>query len=368
MIKSLFLVLLLLQTALFAKSGFMKMCEHPTASQLRTLNAFSDSPPNDPISKERCKQINEGILEGSITSIHLLHKKISDLSPLSYLKDLKHIDINDNNITDLSPLAKLTKLKKLDITGNPISDISVLKNFKLTKLRIFSNIPKPGYSPGSRGSVIGVKVDLTPLSNMTTLEDLRVYGSGESVPNLTKLVHLTSLSLFGLNMKNLCTIKNSTKIKDLSLGSNNNLSSLKCIENFKNLVTLDIFNCPITDLSPLQNLPKLKTITFEKMPVSDIRPLAKLKSLEDLTFFQTKIKYLSPLNASKSLLYITDENRFKLFTTHILTGGLQMWMETVTHRSLAHCSPIDITELREGISCFEKDGTLKPWWKRMLRQ
>ena len=366
MIKSLFLVLLLLQTALFAKSGFMKMCEHPTASQLVTLKAMAKSNYIHKFTLKKCKLLEEKM--NLYTSIWLENKKISDITPLRYFKQLERIEINDNNITDLSPLAKLTKLKELDISGNPISDISVLKNFKLTKLRISSTIPRPGHSPDPYGSVISIKVDLTPLSSITTLQDLTVYGDDELAPDLTKLVHLTYLSLSGLNMKNLCKFKNSTKLKNLTLGSDENLSSLKCIENFKNLVTLDIFNCPITDLSPLETLSKLKKITFEKVPVSDIRPLAKLKSLEDLTFFKTKIKYLSPLNASKSLLYITDENRYKLFTTHILTGGLQMWMETVTHRSLAHCSAIDITELREGVSCFKKDGTLKPWWKRMLRQ
>lgn len=366
MIKSLFLVLLLLQTALYAKSGFMKMCEHPTASQLVTLKAMAKSNYIHKFTLKKCKLLEEKM--NLYASIRLDNKKITDITPLRYFKQLERISIADNNITDLSPLAKLTKLKELDISGNPISDISVLKNFKLTKLDIFSFIPKPGCPPGSSGCIIKVKVNLTPLSSITTLQNLTVYGYDEPVPDLTKLVHLTSLTLASLDMKNLCTIENSKMLKRLSLTGNENLTSLKCIENLQNLKELDILACPITDLSPLETLSKLKKITFEKVPVSDIRPLAKLKSLEDLTFFKTKIKYLSPLNTSKSLLYITDENRYKLFTTHILRGGLQMWMETVTHRSLAHCSPIDITELREGVSCFKKDGTLKPWWKRMLRQ
>ena len=34
---------------------------------------------------------------------------------------------------------------------------------------------------------------------------------------------------------------------------------------------------------------------------------------------------------------------------------------------LRHCSPRNEEEIRAGISCYEKDGRLKSWWKRLLR-
>ena len=96
--------------------------------------------------------------------------------------------------------------------------------------------------------------------------------------------------------------------------------------------------------------------------------LQQVKNLKTFAFYETSIKYLSPLKESKSLEYVMNYSRYKLFTTHILTGGLQTWVETVGKRSLESCSPIDIDEIKAGKSCFEKDKTLKPWWKRMLGQ
>jgi hypothetical protein len=366
MIKYLLFFLLLLQTGLYAKSAFLKMCEHPTPSQLMTLNAFAGPASTTPLSKERCKELNEATLEGG--GIDLCHKNLTDLTPLRYFTHIEHIDITDNNITDLSPLAGLKHLQELEIAWNPISDISPIKNLKLKKLTIASNRHRPGYRWGSYGSAIGVKVNLSSISNMSSLEALWINGDNEKVPDLSKLTHLTFLYLAGLDMPDLCSFKNAKKLKTLWLSYDENLTSLKCVENFKNLTELKLFDLAITDLSPLTTLQKLKELKLEKMPVSDIRPLAKLKSLEDLTFFKTKIKYLSPLKESKSLKYITNENKYKLFSGYALSGGLQAWWQTVGDRSLAHCSPIDMTEIREGISCFKKDGTLKPWWKRMLRQ
>ena len=34
---------------------------------------------------------------------------------------------------------------------------------------------------------------------------------------------------------------------------------------------------------------------------------------------------------------------------------------------LRHCSPRNEEEIRAGVSCYEKDGHLKSWWKRLLR-
>ncbi len=370
MIRYIFPFIILLHISLFAQSEFMKMCENPTDSQLVTLEKFLNPfPPIHTSGKlvkltiKKCHKLEKELLtrKGMI----LNKGNITDLSPLKFFVNLDNIVMSHNNIKDISPLANLKKLKELDIGFNPISDISPLKDLKLTKLHVYSNVPKPNAPAGLYFTPIAS--DISALSNITTLEDLTVSGNGQTLPDLTKLVHLKSLALIGLDMKDFCKFKNSSEIKDLWLSSNHNLASLQCIDNFKNLETLTIERAKITDLSLLKDLPKLKKLTLKDVPVSDVTPLAKMKSLEELSFLKTNIKYLSPLNKSKSLNYILNENRYKFFTKRMLSGGLQSWAQTVGDRSLAHCSPIDITELRAGVSCFEKDGTLKPWWKRMLK-
>lgn len=361
--RYLLLVLVLLQITLFSKSDFMKMCENPTASQYITLQKMLHPDKKLKVTYERCQELErETVTRGGVI---LRYSDVSDLSPLGFYTNMDEVVLYRANVSDISPLANLKKLEELDIRFNPVTDITPLKDLPLKKLDIYSNKPKPNAT--SFVDVILLAFDLSPLSNITTLEELLVSGGGQTLPDLTKLVNLKSLTLFGLDMKDLCKFKNSKKLKSLSL-SNATLISLECIENFTNLEDLQIRRVNITDLSALQSLSKLKKITFEDVPVSDITPLAKLKSLESLTFHKTEIKYLSPLKESQSLEYVMNDSRYKFFTTRFLTGGLQMWAESLSGRSLEYCSPIDIKEIKAGISCFEKDGTLKPWWKRMLRQ
>ena len=52
--------------------------------------------------------------------------KLSDISPLSELINLQHLDLNANAIVDITPLAALTQLHTLKIQHNQISDITPL--------------------------------------------------------------------------------------------------------------------------------------------------------------------------------------------------------------------------------------------------
>jgi Leucine-rich repeat (LRR) protein len=55
-----------------------------------------------------------------------LSTHISDLSPLSDLTDLTHIDLWHNQVSDISPLANLTRLTYLYLPRSQISDVSPL--------------------------------------------------------------------------------------------------------------------------------------------------------------------------------------------------------------------------------------------------
>lgn len=55
-----------------------------------------------------------------------MRNQISDLSPLSDLKNLTGLWLGDNQITDVSPLSNLTNLSVLGLENNQIEDISPL--------------------------------------------------------------------------------------------------------------------------------------------------------------------------------------------------------------------------------------------------
>ena len=66
--------------------------------------------------------------------------KVSNLEPLSDLKNLEILDLSTNNISDVSPLRVLVNLEELYLYSNQITDVSSLSTLtKLKKLNVENN-------------------------------------------------------------------------------------------------------------------------------------------------------------------------------------------------------------------------------------
>ncbi len=160
---------------------------------------------------------NEDVLQ--LTDLDVGGKGISDISPLSELRQLKSLFLAENQITDLSPLAGHTQLLSLTLDGNE-------------QLR-----------------------DLAPLTKM---ENLRLLYLDRN--------HVTDLSpLAGL-----------TKLKYLYL-RDNQVDNLKPLGKLEHLVMLDIGGNKITDLIPLMNLSKLKHLSVDNSPYLPQEEIDKLQ-------------------------------------------------------------------------------------------
>jgi internalin A len=134
------------------------------------------------------EMIADGTIPKNVTELHLPCVGITDITPLTQLKDLRHLNLSGyrhsfstNQITDLTPLAELTGLVTLSLAENGISDISPLAGLTnlemliLTKNRI---------------------TDITPLAGLTNLKVLQLWGNEiVEVAPLTGLTNLTELLL-----------------------------------------------------------------------------------------------------------------------------------------------------------------------------
>ncbi|RXJ84886.1 leucine-rich repeat domain-containing protein [Arcobacter sp. CECT 8985] len=338
--KKIVIILILNITFLLSKDSFIDICKNPTIEQQKTINALIEGynefrnmdinrPLLDPNDSHICEKLAKGKGFPNITS-----KDISDLSIIKYFSANESLNLWNNKISDITALKYLTKLTKLDLSSNNISKgVKSLENLPLKELSID----------------ITDDIDLKYIGKIRTLENLSVYN-GKNVKSLNNLINLKHLSLLSIKINSLCDLKSLQSLKKLRL-FNNNLKSLKCIDEFPNLKKLRIERSPITDLTPLIHADSIEEFDFYQMPVKDISPLAKMKNLNSILFSKTKIKYLSPLKESKSIKFAEDTR--------------EKFIEEYFNRSLAHCSPKNMEEVREGKSCFEKDGkTLKPWWKR----
>ncbi len=105
--------------------------------------------------------------------------ELTDLSPLTHLKNLKFLKIRrQSQLSDLSPLAGLENLEHLDISGTKVSDLSPLADLEnLETLRIedmllLSEIPNlAGFKNLKTLQIDGAEL-LSKISNLAGLNNL----------------------------------------------------------------------------------------------------------------------------------------------------------------------------------------------------
>lgn len=142
---------------------------------------------------------------------------IQDIEPLSKMRFLKKLVVNNNQIRDLRPLENDTLIKELSISGNPIDDLSPIKAFGYLKVLNIENTPVD---------------NLNPLSSLKNLKTLNIGGT--SVKNLKPLsncIALEDISIINTQVKKLSPIENIQSLKHIkaykSKVSQKNIDKLK---------------------------------------------------------------------------------------------------------------------------------------------
>lgn len=156
------------------------------------------------------------------------------------------------------------------------------------------------YKPGKR-----IK-DLSPISNLTQLDQLFLKGDGiDDISDLKNLTNLTSLWLNENQIQDIAAVQGMKKLSQLSLCGNRltdvqaamdlpKLRSLDLSRNaietlpedmsgLKNLISLDLSDNPgITDVSSVASVKTLQRLSLVgDNSIKDIRPLANLTSLDE---------------------------------------------------------------------------------------
>ena len=111
-------------------------------------------------------QISDLSTFATLTQLEILYgwvnPELKDISSLTNLTQLRHLDLAGCKISDIMPLATLTQLRGLNLRYNLIEDITPLKNLtELTELRLNTNRI----------------VDVSPLASLTKLEKLWIQSN-----------------------------------------------------------------------------------------------------------------------------------------------------------------------------------------------
>ena len=251
----------------------------------------------------------------SLEWLYLNGNAISDISALSGLTNLIRLYLSNNSISDISVLSDLTNLRGLVLSENIISDVSMLGGLtNLTTLDLDGNWTSdisalPGLTNLKRLYLSNNSIsDVSALSGMTGLEYLGLsYNVISDVSVLSGLTNLTTLWLHYNTISDVSALSNMTKLERLGL-YNNTISDIASLSGLTNLTWLNIYNNVISDVSALSGMTRLETLGLSKNLISDVSALSGLTQLEWLNISSNLISDVSALSDMVRLttLYLFD--------------------------------------------------------------
>ena len=237
--------------------------------------------PNAPITVEEMKRLRRLDVEG---------KDIRDLTGLQFATNLSFINGSGSKVSDLSPIAGLTQLKALDIDF--IDSPSVIHDAKqLSRLVNLTFLALHGVE------------DLTPLAGLAKLEEL--FVSHFNIRDLSPLARLVNLELIhmGTSASDLSPLAGLTKLRHLYLPGGD-ISDLTPLAGLTGLEELYLFGNDVADISPLAGLTDLKRLDFSRNDISDISSLAGLSNLKWLNLHNNIISDISALAGLSNLTWL----------------------------------------------------------------
>lgn len=257
-----------------------------------------------------------------ISIIELHGNSLYTLQGIEHLKNLKELSVENNFISDLSPLANHTGLTMLELYNNEIKDLEPLRN--LTNLRLLdvsrnkmkSIEPLCGLTQ-LEGFAVFDCPNLTDISCIEEFVDLRFLNisllpvSNFSLKTLIAMEEMDNLRIQGMVSSNeeLDYIKHMTKMTQLTMGLNPNVTNIDSLKHFEKLEYLDIHGCNVPDLGVTIYFPELVKLVCYNNPIHDINILASHVELRALFIHFLPLSDYSVLNEFVQLQYLSIDEK-----------------------------------------------------------
>lgn len=214
----------------------------------------------------RCRDFPSFVGLRNLQTLELWDVPIQDLEAVGALGLMTDLSLwNLRNVTDGRPLAALHRLAKLNLFDVPLAS-------------------------------------LHPVSELTNLMDLavgysnRYRDSATADLNLTWLTQLQRLSLHGLPLHSLYSLRHLSALKYVHL-SELPATDIDSLAHLASLEDLSMRDLDIDSLQPIASLRALTSVDLWSLPISSISPLAGLSSLTYVgLLFLRKINDLTPLS------------------------------------------------------------------------
>lgn len=221
--------------------------------------------------------------------LDLSSSKITDIKPLSKIKELRKLNISNTAIDDITPLDSCRILGELNISNSKVRDITTIAHLKSLRKLYMNNLELK---------------DITPVAGLTKL--LELEASDNQINDLSPLSKLENLEKLNLSVNKIFKIdplKGLIKLTDLRLGKNE-IEGIDALSGLTDLIRLDLFNNKVPSLVPIRNHIKIAFLYIDFNPIKDLSPISRFGYLTHLSIEHTPIMDLSPISNSTTMSYL----------------------------------------------------------------
>ncbi|CAL6047177.1 Conserved_hypothetical protein [Hexamita inflata] len=223
-----------------------------------------------------------------LEKLNINNCRLKQIDMMSFLVNLKELDLANNCFNDLTPLQNLVKLTKLNLSSCEITNIEPLQSI--------INLEDLDLSQNSN------LTNLIPLQKLMKLAilNLKYCQKLKQFDPLRSLIDLKQLILDFNDLKDISFIKYLTNLQILNLYQCN-LSNIDVLTTLVNLKELDLYGNTNINITPLQYLTELTKLILDECYILSVEALMPLQKLKELHLYNNSIVYVKPLLQLKKL-------------------------------------------------------------------
>ena len=238
----------------------------------------------------------------NLTRLELSGCSLSSIDGLSALRNLTRLDLSENTIRDISSLSFMSELLELDLSNNAITSLNAISALpKLAWLNLSCNSLSSLVPLTGNASLLWLDVSnnnivsLDGLHNMTQLTNLYVgYNHLTDVSPLTQNAALLELDISNNELTNISALSALPQLQSLNF-SHNQVTSLPEFPADSCLIRIDGSYNQLGTLVPLGGLTMLNRVILDYNNILWVDPLAKCYNLVRLDIFGNPVSDVSAL-------------------------------------------------------------------------
>lgn len=238
----------------------------------------------------------------NLTRLTLSDCSLSTIEKLSSLRNLVYLDLSGNTIRDIDALSFMSELHELDLSSNAVTSLNAISGLqKLARLDLYGNSVSSLIPISSCTGLVWLDVSANRLDSLSGVESMKqlscLYAASNALTDISLVTANTILMELDISDNNLTDISALSQLMQLQ-GLNFSHNQVTALPEFRkdcSLIVIDGSYNQLGTLVPLGGLTMLNKVILDYNNIYWVDPLAKCYNLVQLDIFGNPISDVSKL-------------------------------------------------------------------------